>query len=288
MLTRILTIFTLLPLLLLMVFFLPYKAFMGFVGAVIVLCAWEWTKLLKLERQSTVIAYMLSVVVAISVIAWAETEAPASLQYLLYVGLIWWLICTIWVMVYPRGFRSRGLGKATGAIYGWLMLIPAWYAVSLLMRQHVHFDWVAQGGILVYVLFMIWAVDTGAYLAGRAFGGMNWVGARKLSPSISPNKTWAGVFGGIALSLATTAVALRLFSGSFDGVMSWLLISLVVCPISIVGDLTQSMFKRQANVKDTGNLLPGHGGMLDRLDSVLAASSFVAILIPCLIVGAVS
>lgn len=285
MLTRIITIFTLLPILLAMVFFMPYQAFMAFVGAVIVLCSWEWTKLIKFGSQRSVIAYMLSVVAALAVVAWLDQHCPQYLSYLLYVGLLWWLLCTVWVMVYPRGFRTQGITKGLGMVYGWLILIPAWYAVSLLMRQHQHFEWMAQGGLLVFVLFMIWAVDTGAYLGGKAFGKMNWVGARKLSPSISPNKTWAGVMGGVTLSLLTTAIGLRIFSGSFEHVQWWLLISIVVCPISIVGDLTQSMFKRQANVKDTGNLLPGHGGMLDRLDSVLAASCFVALLVPALIVG---
>jgi phosphatidate cytidylyltransferase len=121
---------------------------------------------------------------------------------------------------------------------------------------------------LIFTLLIVWAADAGAYFAGKKFGRV------KLAPAISPGKTWEGVVGGLLLVAALAAV-IAVWQGVSIGVL--LPFCLAVAAISIVGDLTVSMFKRTAGVKDSGSLFPGHGGVLDRVDSVAAAAPLFAL-----------
>jgi phosphatidate cytidylyltransferase len=125
---------------------------------------------------------------------------------------------------------------------------------------------------LLFAFALVWAADVGAYFAGRAFG------RRKLAPQVSPGKTWEGVLGGLALSLAIAGAAgTWLFRLEGAAWLSFLLLAVAVVLLSIVGDLGESLLKRQAGAKDSGTLLPGHGGMLDRVDSLLAALPAMAL-----------
>ena len=146
-------------------------------------------------------------------------------------------------------------------ILGYLTL---WISAHALMFVHRHFD---QGGwILLYFLTLVWVADIGAYFSGKRFG------KHKLAPAISPAKTWEGVLGGIICNLVWMLIVYKLSNGW--GLMLWqfILIGLATSMISVVGDLYQSILKREAGVKDSGNLLPGHGGVLDRIDSAIAAA----------------
>jgi phosphatidate cytidylyltransferase len=152
-------------------------------------------------------------------------------------------------------------------VIGLLILLPAWQGLMLFKQ------WPEANGLILAVMVLVWVADIGAYFSGRRFG------KNKLAPQVSPGKSWEGVFGGLAASLLVTlAVGLtRDWSGSA------LLIAIagaaVVVLISVVGDLTESMFKRQAGLKDSSNLLPGHGGVLDRIDSLTAAIPVFAVLL---------
>jgi phosphatidate cytidylyltransferase len=123
------------------------------------------------------------------------------------------------------------------------------------------------------VMVLVWGADIGAYFSGRAFG------KRKLAPQVSPGKSWEGVYGGLLLSLVITAIVGFVRDWSFVQMLIGLIGAAVIVFISVVGDLTESMFKRQAGIKDSSNLLPGHGGVLDRIDSLTAAIPIFAVLL---------
>ena len=127
--------------------------------------------------------------------------------------------------------------------------------------------------LLLYVFILVWAADSGAYFAGRKFG------KHKLAPKVSPGKTWQGVIGGLATASVFAFIFLQLSGGSLfatDSAASFVLLSVATVAISVLGDLTESMFKRESGIKDSSNLIPGHGGILDRIDSLTAAVPFFA------------
>jgi len=127
--------------------------------------------------------------------------------------------------------------------------------------------------LIMAVMVLVWGADIGAYFSGRAFG------KRKLAPAVSPGKSWEGVYGGLALTLAITVVVGVVRGWTVKEMLLSLVGAAVVVFISVVGDLTESMFKRQAGIKDSSNLLPGHGGVLDRIDSLTAAIPIFAVLL---------
>jgi phosphatidate cytidylyltransferase len=150
---------------------------------------------------------------------------------------------------------------------GLLILLPAWQGLILIKQ------WPLGNWLILAVMVLVWGADIGAYFSGKAFG------KRKLAPKVSPGKSWEGVYGGLAASLLITAIVgvTRGWSGS--QFVFGLLGAAVVVFISVVGDLTESMFKRQSGIKDSSNLLPGHGGVLDRIDSLTAAIPVFAVLL---------
>jgi phosphatidate cytidylyltransferase len=122
-------------------------------------------------------------------------------------------------------------------------------------------------------MVLVWGADIGAYFSGKAFG------KKKLAPRVSPGKSWEGLYGGLAASLAITLVVGLQQGWSTLSVLLALAGAALVVLISVVGDLTESMFKRQSGIKDSSNLLPGHGGVLDRIDSLTAAIPLFATLL---------
>ena len=222
--------------------------------------AWEWSALLRLDAWQARATYVLATGGWLW-LAWSLTGTQPALLVLLSLAAAWWSLAAWWV---TRGSHHHA-GLAVGALAGWATLVPAGVA---LLRMRL--DWPLGLRWLLATLFLVWAADTGAYFAGR------WLGRHKLAPKVSPGKTWEGVAGGLVLVLALAAWAAPLLDMprlAFAG------LCLVVGACSIVGDLVESLFKRHAGLKDSGTLLPGHGGMLDRIDSLLAAA-------PLLMLGA--
>lgn len=150
---------------------------------------------------------------------------------------------------------------------GLLILLPAWQGLVFIKQQPLG-NW-----LIMAVMVLVWGADIGAYFSGKAFG------KRKLAPQVSPGKSWEGVYGGLLLSLVIAAVVGLVAGWSIGQIILGLLGAAVVVFISVVGDLTESMFKRQAGIKDSSNLLPGHGGVLDRIDSLTAAIPVFAVLL---------
>jgi phosphatidate cytidylyltransferase len=178
-----------------------------------------------------------------------------------------------WLIVAPRWLRAadRSASRAALAATGWIVLIGAWAAVVQLQARS---PW-----LVLAALAIVWVADIAAYFAGRAFG------RHKLAPTISPGKTWEGVGGALA---AVTLYALALVpfaprggyprAASATAVAAWVAVALAIAALSIEGDLVESLLKRRAGVKDSGTLLPGHGGVLDRIDALLSAMPACALL----------
>jgi phosphatidate cytidylyltransferase len=242
-------------------------------GAAAMIGVLEWAALSGLrpvngpapEAGRLLTAAYLAAAAVIMVAAVALRETP--LAWALVIGTCaWWLASLRWIARYPDGFDATHPPRWLKAGAGLLVLPGTIAAVGLLHG--------APNGVLklLFALFLIWAADVGAYFAGKAFG------RRKLAPRVSPGKSWEGVVGGLALSLVVALVAgawVFELRGAAWG--PFLLLCVAVVLFSIVGDLGESLLKRQAGAKDSGTLLPGHGGVLDRVDSLLAALPAMAL-----------
>lgn len=259
---RIITALVLLPIALGGFFLLDGAAFAWFIGLVVTLGAWEWARLAGLQAQPLRVAYAVAVAVLLAALYMFPLFAPA----LLVVAVLWWLAATFLVLTYPDS--SRYWGAMPGRLLiGLLILLPAWQGLVLLKQ------WPQANALIIAVMVLVWGADIGAYFSGKAFG------KRKLAPRVSPGKSWEGVYGGLAASLSITLVVGLQQGWSASGLVLALLGAAVVVLISVVGDLTESMFKRQSGIKDSSNLLPGHGGVLDRIDSLTAAIPVFAALL---------
>jgi phosphatidate cytidylyltransferase len=194
---------------------------------------------------------------------WRLSVTDAGLKAVLGLALVFWTAMSAWVFLVPR--RT---GRAAVFMAGVFALSLAWMAV-VRMRM----DWPQGREAVLYALLIVWLADSGAYFSGRAWG------VRKLAPLVSPGKTVAGLVGGI-IACALLAVVVSIWRGHGLGMATLVAITVVVGFYSVVGDLLESHCKRFAGLKDSGTLIPGHGGVLDRFDSLLAAA-------PCLMLGLV-
>jgi phosphatidate cytidylyltransferase len=252
---RILTAIVAAALILLVLFVFPAAAARAVIAAVILAAAWEWSKFLSLVSVPGRLGYVTAIGALIAAVTW-PTPSPAATEIILKIGLAWWFAALIWVFFYPTPI-TRPIGWLCGA----LVLIPAYIAlVSLYSREP---------SLLLFALVIIWAADSGAYFAGKRFGRV------KLAPNISPGKTWEGVIGGL-VAVVLVLVTARLYWVEID-IAVIVPFCLAVATLSVVGDLTVSMFKRNAGLKDSGRVFPGHGGVLDRIDSVTAAAPLFAL-----------
>jgi phosphatidate cytidylyltransferase len=230
---------------------LPPIFSVALVSVLVLAGAWEWSGFLKVGTPAR--AGYVALIAALMWAAWGVAASPGGRNLLIMLAVAWWLVALAWVAFAPH--RASAL---TAALAGVLALVPAWLALMCLRLNVAHgAQWV------VFTLILVFAADIGAYFGGRHFGRV------KLAPQVSPNKTWEGVLGGMLLS------GVWAFGGSLWFGLPWLtfvpLCSAAVA-FSIVGDLTESMLKRFAGLKDSGSLLPGHGGMMDRIDSITAAA----------------
>lgn len=259
---RVLTAMVIAPVAIAGIFFLPLQLFALFIGAILAVAAWEWANLAKLDGGLQV-AYAAAIAVCFTL---AHQADPL---FSLIPALVIWAGAAAAVLTYPalrRFWKPLPVRLLLGAGF----LVPGYVAMVLLKSR-------PESTFLILLLFfLIWAADIGAYFAGRAFG------KRKLAPRVSPGKSWAGFFGGM---LAAVAVGLGMLT--WRGPMPeasaatalFVLACLAIAIVSVFGDLTISLFKRERGVKDTSNLLPGHGGFLDRLDSLLSAAPLFAVLL---------
>jgi phosphatidate cytidylyltransferase len=247
---------------------LPWLALLF--GILICLGAWEWARLSGWESPLGRGLYVLVLAVAMGLLyqyCQLGGSAPREqVQPVLGVACLWWSLALLWVKGYPASavfWRTRPMRNLMGV----LVLAPAWMAaVYLVSFPH-------GGGLVVVMVLVVAAADIGAYFSGR-----HW-GRHKLAEAVSPKKTWEGFWGGMT---ACALLALLLWSQLSNqqahvSLAAVLVVTLATALASVVGDLTVSMVKREAGVKDSGSLLPGHGGVLDRLDSLCGAAPVYAL-----------
>lgn len=237
-------------------FLAPAVIFKVFLAIVVMTAAWEWANLCGYSSlgQRTVYVFIMTVVAA--VLGWLILHQWISMQQLLTVSAGWWAIALLWVQGYPA---SRILWQAPliRAVMGGLVLLPTWFSLVTLRDLPDGALWILAAVLIVA------AADIGAYFSGRRWG------RRKLAPSVSPAKSWEGVAGGVVAAILTFGVFLTLSGAS---PLQWLLlIAIPTALISVLGDLLESMLKRHRGIKDSGNILPGHGGVMDRVDGLAAA-----------------
>ncbi|CAI8995719.1 phosphatidate cytidylyltransferase [Pseudomonas sp. IT-P294] len=259
---RIITALILLPIALCGFFLLEGTGFALFIGLVVTLGAWEWARLAGFTAQPIRIAYAA----VVAFILFIMHILPGLAPWVLGASVLWWGVATYLVLTYPRS-SEHWASAACKLVIGLLILLPAWQGLVQIKQEPLG-NW-----LIMAVMVLVWGADIGAYFSGRAFG------KRKLAPKVSPGKSWEGVYGGLLLSLVLAAIVGVARDWSFVQILMGLLGSAVIVFISVVGDLTESMFKRQSGIKDSSNLLPGHGGVLDRIDSLTAAIPVFAVLL---------
>ncbi len=277
---RIITALILVPLVVLAVFQLPLAYFSLLVGLITLLAAWEWTSLVGinslLKRGLFLCALILPMLwlhfwtqfleLAAQVLDWPDIrDYSGALEWLVIAPVLFWILSMMLIRNTPAGVLKLEMRTRYKALIGWLVLMAMWLFLTRLRAFHGE-------ELTLYFLILIWAADIAAYFTGKKFG------KTKLSPEISPGKTVQGMYGAL-IAGAVWAMIFIGYQGYLNGfvwmrVADFVLLSVLTVLISIYGDLFFSVVKRQCGAKDTGSILPGHGGILDRIDSLIAATPF--------------
>jgi phosphatidate cytidylyltransferase len=257
---RIFTSLVLIAILLGALFIAPPIGFQILVALIIAVAAWECSNFAELETLLLRCAYV-GIVVAGVLGVWHYLSSIDELRSFFVAAAIWWAIALLWIQGYPSSqvfWQSRYVRALMGA----LILVPAGVSI-LTIHQMTNGRWFVLG-----LLLIVATADTGAYFSGKAFG------KHKLAPKVSPGKTWEGVFGGLLM----VAAAALIFGLTTDHAwFTGLVVAVPTAAVSVVGDLIESMLKRHRGIKDSGLILPGHGGIMDRIDGITAAAPIFAL-----------
>ena len=255
---RILTALVLAPLAILIIL-LPNTAIFAVIAALAFLAAWwEWAQLSGLHNRATRVV-LLVVAAGIFMLLWLA-QGTAWVPWLLAAGVAWWLVACLWLRRFAYAAAPTRENLLLKLMAGAFVIFPAWIALVSIHGRLPHGHWWT-----LLALLIVWAADIGAYTSGRLFG------KRKLAPQISPGKTWAGAYGAMVAGVLVAEVGGWLLGVRGTTMLGLAVLAAATVAISIVGDLLESLMKRHAQVKDSGSIFPGHGGLMDRLDSVFAA-----------------
>jgi len=261
---RVLTGLILVPLVVGATLLLSTERFSLVIAGLAVLGAWEWAALCGWRAPGARLTYCAAFI-AVLVLVEHIAGKRLGLAVVLGSGLVWWLFATAWVVRLQQGAPVEALESAPVRLVGGLLtLVPAWAALA-------HLHGVAGSGpvLVLFLMVLVWTADIAAYFSGRRFG------KHRLASRVSPGKSVEGVLGALAAGALLAAAA-----GGLVGVRSTAALvafSLATVLVSVLGDLSESVFKRRAGVKDSGTLVPGHGGVLDRIDSLTAAAPVFAL-----------
>ena len=270
---RIVTALILAPLALMAILFLPVFEFQIAIAGVVAIGAYEWAKMSGLDSRTyksvyTLVALTICIFCAQIVdenLIWYQGQLNSFYRYILGVSIVWWLFSFIMIVAYPRFSAFWKHSVVIRALFGLMTLIPTWVGVVSLRTSLYEVDPFYGASLIFYVLGIVWAADIGAFFVGVKFG------KHKLRPNVSPGKTLEGLLGGVTASVAIIAFAALHYQVDPSRIWLHIVIGGLTVGVSALGDLNESMFKRCAGIKDSGKILPGHGGVMDRIDSLTAA-----------------
>ncbi|CAN5188700.1 phosphatidate cytidylyltransferase [soil metagenome] len=258
--TRVIAAAVMAPVAIAAVLLLPTRYLAALVAGVLMLGLWEWTLLAGLRDRLPRAAYLLGNALLIAALAWGAGRGLFTLKLVSVLGAAWWLVALAWLARFQFASRDNTWACALKLAVGSICAIPAWAALCV-----THADG-AEGPLwTLFALMLVWVADSGAYFAGSRWG------KHKLAPRISPGKSWEGLWGGLVASLLLAVAAMPVLHLRWDALPSLLAVTAITMLFSVVGDLFESLMKRHAGAKDSSHLIPGHGGALDRIDSLLAA-----------------
>ncbi|MFC3549943.1 phosphatidate cytidylyltransferase [Lysobacter cavernae] len=267
--TRLLAALVMAPLAIAAILLLPTPWMMALAAVLFLAGLWEWFDLAEIEDTLARTVLLVANLALMVAIVWASRASNGYtmvlFQLAVVAGVVWWLLALIWLGRYEFASDHATHARVFKLAAGALSVIPAWCALAWIhVAEPNGHRW------LLTALAIVWAADSGAYFAGRKLGGRIF-GGRKLAPRISPNKTFEGLAGGVVAGVVVGIVFALIAGAAPAQLPAVALVALAAVLFSVVGDLFESLLKRHAGVKDSGHLIPGHGGLLDRLDGVLAA-----------------
>jgi phosphatidate cytidylyltransferase len=258
--TRVLAAAVMAPVAILSVLYLPSQFLAALIAGIMMLGLWEWTLLAGLRGRVPRAAYLLGNALLMAALVWGAGRGLLTLKLVSLLGVLWWLMVLVWLGRFEFASRDSAGARSLKLLAGSLSVIPAWAAISWLHASQ------PKGPLwALFALMIVWAADSGAYFVGVRYG------KHKLAPRISPGKSREGLFGGLLATLLLATAMLPALGLDWTSLPGLLLLTLVTALVSVAGDLFESLLKRHAGMKDSSDLIPGHGGVLDRVDSLLAA-----------------
>lgn len=262
--TRVLAALALAPFAIGSILFLPTPWLVALAAMLFLAGLWEWFKLAEVEDTLARTILLVANLLLMVALVWGSRTASGGtlvlFQIAVVVGVAWWLLAAVWLRHYGFASDHDTHARVFKLAAGTLAIVPAWSAAALIHASEPNgHRW------LLLALLVVWAADSAAYFAGRKFG------RHKLSPRISPNKTVEGFVGGMLGGLVVALAFAPLAGATLSQFPAIAAVTFAAVVFSVVGDLFESLLKRHMGAKDSGDLIPGHGGVLDRVDSVLAA-----------------
>ncbi|WP_394176616.1 phosphatidate cytidylyltransferase [Thalassotalea litorea] len=281
---RIITAAILAPIAIAAIFYLSLPWLAAALLIVMAIGAWEWGPLMGFDNTRRRIAFVAGISIAIIAMwfvlppeqIWLH-ESGSNLVlnpiaiWVLGIASMWWLFTVILIFNYPRYSDFWAKHRSVRGLFGLFILVPTWLAFLVLRSAEYNTDEFHGTRLLLLLFVLVWSADIGAYFTGKRFG------KRKLMPNVSPGKTLEGFFGGNITAAIAMVIMGLIFEWQSQQIAMAVILALLISTVSVLGDLTESMLKRQAGVKDSGTILPGHGGVLDRIDSLTATAPVFAL-----------
>jgi phosphatidate cytidylyltransferase len=277
---RIITALILAPAAISAIFYLSLINFAAVMLVVMAIGAWEWGPLMGCANKRYRIAFVSVTSILIATLWYflpLDTlwDAPKHLvdeaNIVLWLAVAWWLLSAGLTFLYPRFSKFWSSHRSVRGLFGWLTLVPTWLAFMALRSSDYQVDPYHGAQLLMFLFLMVWSADVGAYFVGKS------IGKHKLLPNVSPGKTLEGFLGGVIFDCVMVVIAGYFIDWTMAQYRIVIPVTILITTISVLGDLNESMFKRQAGVKDSGTILPGHGGILDRIDSLTATAPIYAL-----------
>ena len=264
--TRVIAALVMAPVAIGSVLFLPTPLLAAAVAGLMMIGLWEWTLLSGLNSRMARAAYLAANVAVMTALAWAAGAGLSLLSDMALLGAAWWLLALAWLANFKFASSDQAWTRGVKLLAGSLCVIPAWSALCWL-----HAGQSNGPAWTLFALLIVWVADSGAYFVGVRFG------KHKLAPRVSPGKSWEGFAGGLVATVLLALLAMPVLGLDWQRLPDLLGLTVVATLFSVLGDLFESLLKRHAGAKDSSDLIPGHGGVLDRLDSLLAALPVFAV-----------